>query len=144
MKKHLILISIVLLSFTFLFSADWDQISKIVASDRAIDDYFSKSVAISGNSAIVGAYREDHDVSGGSVLHDAGAAYIFHFDGSAWVQVQKLVASDRAIEDYFGYCVDISGDYAIVGAYMEDHDESGNEEVYQAGSVYIFYNNGSS
>ncbi|MCK5817491.1 MAG: choice-of-anchor D domain-containing protein, partial [Candidatus Marinimicrobia bacterium] len=140
MKKHIIFAIIILLSFTFLFSSDWEQITKIVASDRATEDYFSKDVAISGNYAIVGAYREDHDVSGGDVMHDAGAAYIFQFDGTGWVEMQKLVASDRDVEDFFGYCVDICGNYAIVGAHQNDDSASGNNE----GAAYIFYYDGSS
>jgi len=139
MKKHMLCIFIIFLSFTLLSAADWKQITKIVASDRGSEDYFSKDVAISGNYAIVGAYREDHDVSGGNVMHDAGAAYIFQFDGTGWVEMQKLVASDREVEDFFGYCVDICGDYAIVGAHQ--HDAGG---IYYAGAAYVFYFDGAS
>jgi len=119
-------------------SGNWSQKQKIVASDRGISDQFGRSVAISGNYAIVGASREDHDASGDNELTDAGSAYIFEIDTSGnWSQKQKIVASDRQADDYFGTSVAISGNYAIVGAYLEDPDSSGNV-INNAGSAYIF------
>ncbi len=117
----------------------WSQTQKIVASDRAASDLFGGTVSISGNYAIVGAHWEDHDASGGSALSDAGSAYMFQTSdsGASWTQVQKLVASDRASNDQFGRSLSISGDYAIVGAYLEDHDASGGNELTDAGSVYF-------
>ena len=130
-------------------SGNWGQAQKIVALDRQKSDYFGYSVAISGNYAIVGAYNEGHDASGTSTSTDtdtdfkssAGSAYIFERNTNGnWSQVQKIVASDRQIDDYFGYSVAISGNYAIVGAYGEDHNA--NEQIYKskAGSAYIFEN----
>jgi len=139
MKKRMIIVLIIALVLSPLFSADWDMISKIVASDRGSDEYFGNEVAISGNFAIVGAYRENKSIDEGEVIHNAGAAYIFRFDGSEWVQMQKLVASNRGEDYYFGYSVDICGDYAIVGAREEDV-AGGHKE----GAAYIFHYNGSS
>jgi hypothetical protein len=119
----------------------WTQQQKIVASDRAADDFFGKSVAISGDYAIVGADREDEDTSGAATLSGAGSAYIFVRTGSSWTQQQKIVASDRAASDFFGNSVAISGDYAIVGAPFEDEDASGAATLMNAGSVYFFDQN---
>ncbi len=119
----------------------WTQMQKIVSSDRSAVDNFGYSVAISGNYAIVGAYSEDENASGGGTLTDPGSAYIFLNTAGTWAQVQKIVASDRAVSDYFGYSVAISGDYAIVGAYQEDEDASGANTLTNAGSAYIFVNN---
>jgi hypothetical protein len=131
----------------YIFKRDgtsWSQEAKIVASDRAVDDYFGHSVSISGDYAIVGAYWEDEDASGNNPLDEAGSAYIFKRDGTTWSQEAKIVASDRDADDYFGHSVSISGDYAIVGAYQESEDASGNNAVYQAGSAYIFKRDGTS
>ncbi|MBT7144865.1 MAG: hypothetical protein HN894_16195, partial [Bacteroidetes bacterium] len=119
---------------------DWNQIIKAVASDRAASDYFGYSVSISGEYAIVGAYKEDEDATDGNSISDAGSAYIFKTSdcGASWTQVQKIVASDRAADDHFGYSVSISGDYAIVGAYQEDHDATSSNPMVSAGSAYIF------
>jgi hypothetical protein len=116
----------------------WAQQQKIVASDRAATDFFGFSVAISGDYAIVGARSEDEDASGGATVSNAGSAYIFNLSGSTWAQQQKIVAGERAADDYFGYSVAISGDYAIVGAFVEDEDASGGNTATGAGSAYIF------
>ncbi len=120
----------------------WSEVQKLVASDRHNSDFFGNSVSISGDYAIVGAYMEDEDVSGGNAIAEAGSAYIYRNIGGVWSEVQKLVASDRAIDDRFGNSVSISGDYAIVGAYMEDEDVSGGNTIAEAGSAYIYRNIG--
>ena len=128
----------------YIFKNDtgtWVQMQKIVASDRAAFDQFGFSVSISGDYAIVGARWEDQDVSGGNTLDAAGSAYIFKNNAGTWTQVQKIVASDRASFDWFGGSVDISGDYAIVGANLEDENTTGGNTFTSAGSVYVFKNN---
>ena len=120
---------------------NWGQIQKIVASDRAIEDYFGYSVSIFGDYAIVGAYLENEDAAGGNTASNTGSAYIFKRDEGGtdnWGQIQKIVASDRTISDHFGNSVSISGDYAIVGASLEDEDVAGGSTAYTAGSAYIF------
>lgn len=122
---------------------NWVQHQKIISSDQEDYDRFGWSVAIDGDYIIVGAYREDEDASGANSMANAGSAYIFENDGTGnWVQVEKLVASDRAIDDEFGWAVDISGETAIVGARAEDHDVAGMNYMYSAGSVYIFDRDG--
>ncbi|OJW71238.1 FG-GAP repeat protein [Spirosoma sp. 48-14] len=123
---------------------NWGQVKKIVASDRAANDYFGTSVSISGNTIVVGANKNDLDASGSNTLTDAGSAYVFSQNqGGAenWGQVKKIVASDRAANDYFGYSVAISGSRIMVGAYQEDEDESGNYSRTSAGSAYVFNQN---
>jgi len=114
----------------------WAQQKKIQALDAQGSDFFGFSVAISGdgNTAIVGAYREDPDS-----ITWAGSAYIFTRSGVTWGQQAKISASDKAGSDFFGYSVAISsdGNTAIVGAYGEDPDGAGN-----AGSAYIFTRSG--
>tara|TARA_R110002096_G_scaffold238027_3_gene429352 strand:+ start:45850 stop:48009 length:2160 start_codon:yes stop_codon:yes gene_type:complete len=122
-------------------SGTWTEVQKLVASDRGSGDEFGWSVAISGDYAIVGAIVEDHDTTGGNTLTDAGSAYIFQNIAGTWTEVQKLVASDRGVWDWFGYSVAISGDYSIVGAVLEDHDTTGGNSRGDAGAAYIFKNN---
>ena len=121
----------------------FQEIDKVVASDRAYSDQFGRSVAISGDYAIVGAPYEDHNAAGGNEATNAGAAYIFVRSGSDWIQQQKIVASDRYEGDEFGGSVAINGDYAIVGARYEDHDATGSNGASSAGAAYIFVRNGS-
>jgi hypothetical protein len=122
----------------------WRQVKKIVPSDRAAGDNFGKSVAISGTTVVIGAHLEDEDASGANTLSGSGSAYIFNRDqGGAdnWGQVKKIVASDRAANDLFGYSVAISGTTVVIGAYQEDEDASGGNTLLNAGSAYIFNQN---
>ena len=112
--------------------SSWIQKQKIQASDKEQSDNFGWSVAISGNTAIVGANGEDTGGSG------AGAAYIYQYNGSNWIQKQKIQASDKEQGDNFGISVSISGDTAIVGATGED---TGGDH---AGAAYIYKRHGSS
>lgn len=121
---------------------DWSQYQKLVASDQQDYDRFGWSVAIDGDYIVVGAYREDEDASGGVTLSNAGSAYVFENDGSGnWTEVQKIVASDRQVDDEFGWAVDVSGNTIIVGARAEDHNVAGGSYMYSAGSAYIFERN---
>eukprot|EP01043_Picozoa_sp_COSAG02_P023081 COSAG02_NODE_1222_length_13800_cov_66.755565_1_plen_399_part_10 len=112
-------------------SGAWTESQKLLASDGAGDDQFGISVAISGEVAVVGAYRDDN--AGGT---DAGAAYIFVRDAvgsGAWTESQKLLASDGAGSDRLGRSVAISGEVAVVGADW-DNNAGGDD----AGAAYIF------
>lgn len=127
----------------YIFERDgngiWSEVQKIVASDRGIDDKFGFSVSISGNYAIVGAYNEDENISGGSTVEDAGSAYIFERDEDGnWMQAQKIVASERAENDLFGWNVSISENYALVSATREDEDHQDEDYLWDAGAAYIF------
>lgn len=120
-------------------NGNWVEVQKIVAADRAEDDEFGYAVGISGNTVIVGAHLEDEDPGGGNTINAAGSAYIFNRDSSGtWNQKQKLIASDREIADYFGDKVSISGDLAIISAYLEDEDSNAINTKEDAGSAYIF------
>ena len=118
--------------------SSWTQEAKLLASDQQADDQFGYSVSISGDYAIVGAYQED---AGTSNVRNVGAAYIFKRSGSSWTQEAKLLASDQQADDFFGYSVSISGDYAIIGA---DQEDAGTSNVSNAGAAYIFKRSGTS
>ncbi|KAA3605347.1 MAG: T9SS C-terminal target domain-containing protein [Calditrichaeota bacterium] len=109
----------------------WTQQAKLTASDAAAQDFFGHSVSISGDYAIIGAYSDDDD---GAL---SGSAYIFVRSGTSWNQQAKLNASDNASLKYFGYSVAIDGEYAAIGAYL---DNAGDE----TGSAYIFKRSGTS
>ena len=87
-----------------MFGKSWGQEDKLVAPDGVAGDLFAKSVAVSGDTVVIGS---DHDDDHGE---NSGSAYVFRFTGSSWIQETKLVASDGASGDYFGDAVSISGD----------------------------------
>ena len=86
------------------------QSAKLTASDGAASDFLGYSVAVSDDTAVVGAYAEDTAPN----LNN-GAVYVFVKSGTAWTQQAKLLASDGAANDNFAYSVGISGDKIIVG-----------------------------
>ncbi|MCB9087265.1 MAG: T9SS type A sorting domain-containing protein [Calditrichae bacterium] len=106
--------------------SNWVQEAKLTASDGDGEDSFGNSVSLSGDWALVGAVNDD----GSS--HDAGAAYCFHWNGSAWQEVAKLTADDGQENDGFGCEVALSGNAAIVGAFFHDLAEE------DAGTAYVF------
>lgn len=119
---------------------DWSQMQKLVANDRSGSSNFGFSVAISDSLIIVGAYTNSTDENDDNSELFAGAAYIFKYqsESSGWIQMQKLVSSDRDKRDYFGYSVAISDSFAFVSANAEDEDENGDNTLSSAGSAYIF------
>jgi hypothetical protein len=112
--------------------SNWYQEAKLVASDGETGDLFGWSVAISGDTVLVGAKEDDEKEA------NAGAAYVFRYEGGIWKQKQKLMASDGDAEDWFGASVAIEGNLAIISAYQDD--DMGAD----AGSAYVFQFNGSS
>jgi len=92
----------------------------------ATNDNFGWSVGISGNYAIVGAYRDG--------IVNSGTAYIFDVaTGSLLYTLNDPNAFSTAEDDQFGYSVGISGNYAIVGAPYEDRPDGLN-----SGTAYIY------
>ncbi len=114
----------------YLFKEDglgnWNQIAKLTAGDAMPNDNFGFSVALSGNTALIGATFADANV---------GAAYLFQDDGNGnWSQIDKLTASDATLFDQFGASVALGNGTALVGAFFDD---------FGTGSAYLFEDNGS-
>ena len=107
---------------------------KLTASDGINQDFFGCSVAINGNTAIVGA-----DMATISGVSKRGAAYVFVKSNGTWSLQQKLFAGDGAEEDIFGRSVAIEGDTAVVTAMWDDFGTNLNQ-----GSAYIFVRSGTS
>ena len=102
------------------------QVAKLTASDGAAVDYFGESVAVDGDTIVVGAYNDDDNGTA------SGSAYVYVRQSGAWSQVAKLTASDGAAVDYFGESVAVDGDTIVVGAYWDD--DNGRD----SGSAYVF------
>ncbi len=84
----------------------WTQQAEVTAADGGAPDFFGVSVAISGSTAIVGAYNKNSHV---------GAAEVFVGSGGTWTHQAELTASDGVSPDFFGFSVAISGSTAVVG-----------------------------
>ena len=110
---------------------DWFEEAKLTAFDGTSDNSFGSSLAISGDSVVIGSIGDDENGA------DSGAVYIFTRAGIIWSQQAKLTAADAVAGAIFGLSVSIDDDYVIVGAPQDN--ENGNN----SGSAYIFTRTGS-
>src|SRR5262249_3320313 len=95
------------------------QQQKLTAADGAAGDNFGRSVAISGDTVVVGA--DFNDIGANA---DQGAAYVFTRTGSVWTLQQQLTASDGAAGDLFCRSGGIGGDTLVIGAFADDVGEN--------------------
>ncbi len=128
----------------------WRQQARLTVPGS--DDYtrFGASVAISGDTLVIGAESEKRGgaKAGGEEILMAGAAYVFVRDGGKWSQQARLEASNAKYKLHFGGTVAVSGDTLIVGA-IGDNSASGgvngdqsDQSVVSAGAAYVFMREG--
>ncbi|MCX7632975.1 MAG: FG-GAP repeat protein [Turneriella sp.] len=142
--------------------SNWVQDAYLKASNAEESDNFGRSVAISGSTIVVGAYLEDSSqtsitnadgvASSDNSATDPGAVYVFKRDSSGnWIQDAYLKASNAEANDRFGWSVAISGSTIVVGAQLEDSDQTSitntdgqptpamsNNSALDSGTVYVF------
>jgi len=111
-------------AYVFIYTNEtWTQQAKLIAPDGEPNDSFGTSVSLDGNRALIGSeYDDDNEIG-------AGSAYVFNRTGSNWTFQAKLLASDGALNDFFGDTVCLSGGTAFIAA-VGDEGESG--------AVYVF------
>ncbi len=78
----------------------WTQQAELTASDAAADQWFGAAVAMTDDTAVIGASF-------------GNSAYVFTRTGGVWSQQAKLVPSDGVVGDNFGVAVTITGDRVI-------------------------------
>ncbi|HEX3482876.1 MAG TPA: hypothetical protein VHT91_48035 [Kofleriaceae bacterium] len=110
----------------------WTEQAQLTTADGAALDHFGASIAVSGDTAVVGASGND------AVGQDAGAAYVFVRSGTTWAQQARLTATDAAGSDAFGAAIALGGDTALVGSRFN------NERGASAGAAYVFARSGAS
>lgn len=132
----------------------WVQQAYLKASNTGAYDSFGGSVAISGDTLVVGAREEDSSATGvnGSQGNNdkpnSGAAYVFVRNGTTWSQQAYLKASNTETGNWFGNTVAIDGDTIAVSSVWEDSSATGvNSGVYntnslQSGAAYVFVRSG--
>jgi FG-GAP repeat len=131
----------------FVFSrngANWSFQQKLNDFESGGFDLLGYYVAADSMYAIAGAWQDGEDANGVNTITQAGSAYIYRRDTATglWLQQQKIVAADRNTGALFGYSVAINQDYAFITAYNEKFDEDGNNELEEAGAVYVFRRSG--
>jgi MYXO-CTERM domain-containing protein len=112
----------------------WSYQRQLLASDGMPDDAFGNDIALSGDTAIVGAYADD---VGTNVFSNNGSAFVFVRSGGTWTQQAKLPPQPMAADSLFGVSVDISGDTAVIGVSSADGVSSRNE-----GAAFVYVRSG--
>jgi hypothetical protein len=130
------------------------QQAYLKASNTGLGDEFGRSVALSGNTLVVGAMSEGSaatGVNGNQADNNAkssGAVYVFTRTGGVWSQEAYLKASNTDVGDIFGVSVALSGDTLVVGALGEDSAATGvngnqaDNNAFDSGAVYVFTRTG--
>lgn len=134
--------------------AGWVQEAYLKASNPGLKEEFGRSLAISGDTVVVGTFLEKSNATGvngaqgNNSLDNAGAAYVFVRTAGVWSQQAYLKPSTMEANDRFAWELDISGDTIVVSALGESSnatgvngDQSDNSEP-GAGAVYVFSRTG--
>ncbi|MCF6317675.1 MAG: FG-GAP repeat protein [Proteobacteria bacterium] len=115
----------------------WSEQTILRAGNFSVGDNFGTSVAISGETAVVGAPNED-GIDDGS-QDDSGAVYVFTRTAGVWTQQSYLKASNVGAFDNFGVSVDISADVIVAGSFLED---GAGDSLPSTGAAYVFVYSG--
>lgn len=137
----------------FRDGTNWLQQGYLKAINSEASDEFGYSVAVSGDTIVVGAPLEDSGAVGingdgtDNSGTDSGAVYVYRRSGTNWLPEAFLKASNAEAGDRFGWSVSISGDSILVGAYGEDSSANvvnGNQAngASAAGAGYVFVRHG--
>ena len=129
MKKIYVKNYIIYLLIGLINTQVWAQIPtfKILPNDSVQNQEFGHSVSVSGNYSVVGTINDNDK---GAL---AGAAYVFRYNGSSWIQQQKLFGNDTDANDGFGQSVSIDGNRLVIGANLKE-----NGVLTNSGAVYVF------
>lgn len=132
----------------------WAQVERLTASNGDALDRFGHSVALSGDTIVVGAPGErssspgvDGDQNDNSI-GNAGAAYVFTHSGGTWSQQAYLKASNPGSSDEFGHALALANDMLVVTAHREASSSSGidsdqnDNSAFMTGAGYLFTRTG--
>jgi len=116
-------------------ASSWVE-QEVTADDGNADDVFGFSVAIDGDTALIGA-AQGAAAGTGSSNGSAGAVYVFTRKAQGWIESQKLTADDGVDDDQFGYSIALQGSTAVIGAAFAAVGTNTHQ-----GAVYVFTKTG--
>jgi len=108
----------------------WVEEQKLLPDDGQAGDNFGRSLELDGNLAVVGTHWDDDNGE------KSGSVYAFRYNGTSWVQEQKLLASDGSKDDRLGNTVSIDGNVIVAGAWKK------NGGGKSSGAAYVYRFNG--
>jgi hypothetical protein len=117
----------------------WVQSQRLLSNDTAFNARYGSSVAISGNTIVIGAEQNPTDSAGNNFSGGAGAAYVYDYQNGSWLLSEKLSASVRS-GARFGTGVAINGNSIMVSAPLELYSIP-NSTLFYRGVMYAFERN---
>lgn len=114
----------------------WIFQEKFYSPDAVASDFFGVSVALNADASVALVAASGRDDNG---VLDSGSVYVFSRTNNGWIYQQKLTASDRVLNDNFGFslALNANGDYALIGAWTRD-----DGSIEDRGAVYVFTRSG--
>jgi|GEM_PF-2862817 len=106
---------------------EWDRETRLTANDGNEGAGFGWSISMSGQTAIIGAWR-DHNANG----ELAGAAYVYTDSEESWTLADTLIADSGGSDDRFGFSVALEDDVAVIGSFADSTSEA------DTGTAYVF------
>ncbi len=117
----------------------WAYLQKLSPDDRDAGDHFGWSISIDLPYIAVGTHSDNHDEFGDDEIENTGSVYVFELqDDGTFLEVTKLDASDRTMDDELGISVAISGNTIISGAFQQDFLPGGGGDILDAGAAYFY------
>ncbi len=109
----------------------WIEKQHLFASDAGADDRFGSSIAIDGETLLVGATQEDQ------AAPNAGAGYVFARTGGVWLHQDKLVPTSSGTNPQMGRSASLDGDVAVLGAWQD-----APAAMFSVGAAHVFRRSG--
>ena len=140
---------------------EWEQQAYIKAANADAGDSFGLTVDIDGNTIVVATYNEDSNqttitngatASSDNTLSASGAAYVYKRTGNNWAQEAYIKAANAGANDQYGIAAAISGDTIVIGANLEDSNQttitngataSADNTASASGAAYVYKRTGS-
>jgi hypothetical protein len=121
--------------FTYNQDGTWQQQARLRPSTAGEYQFFGRSVSISGNTIVVGAYLANED---------KGAAYVFKRGANGiWTERAVLTDSAGVIDDQFGSAVAVDGSLVLVGAYRKQEPvlpiDPTSTTPRRQGAAYVYF-----
>lgn len=119
-------------------SGNWNQVQKLVASDRGFQYEFVNAVSISNDYIAVAAWEKDSLNGNLQPIANAGGAYMFEYNGTNWQEVSSIGGVPPRSENTFGSQLSLQGDQVFVSASSDPYDANNTDSLEEAGTLYIF------
>ncbi|MFN3454356.1 MAG: FG-GAP repeat protein, partial [Pseudobdellovibrio sp.] len=148
-------------SYADYYYRGWIPQAYVKAANSSSSDYFGRAVSLNNDTLAVGAYSEDSSqttiTNGSSITGDndsganSGAVYVYKRTGNNWAQEAYIKAANNSSGDYFGYSVSLYNDLLVIGAYLEDSNQTTitngkiiveNNALTDSGAVYVYKRTG--